>query len=96
MLTLSLTFTLAQPRIRSMDDDGATTKPTLETVVEMLKSLQLDVSAIKEEQSRQAKQLDKMAQFVHGFAADLYELRLEFREFREAVTSALPQLASHK
>lgn len=79
-----------------MDDNGVATQSTLETIVEMLKSLQLDVAAIKEEQSRQAKQLDKMAQFVHGFAADLYELRLEFREFREAVTSALPQLTSQK
>ncbi|HLG13255.1 MAG TPA: hypothetical protein VJH03_01860 [Blastocatellia bacterium] len=86
-----------------MDDNRAKTQPTLETIVEMLKSLQLDVAemkldiaAVKEEQHRQAKQLDKMAQYVHGFGSDLYELRLEFREFREAVTNALPQLASHK
>lgn len=102
------------------------TQPTLETIVDMLKAMQLqmgniqtqvgniqtqvgdltervgriegdvteikaDVSAIKDdltiikaEQFRQAQQIDKMAREMHGFASDLYDLRLEFRESRKA------------
>ena len=86
--------------METVDENEAKTKPTLDTVVEMLKSLQVEVAAIKVEQNRQARQLDNMAQDLHRsasdmhrFASELYELRLEFHDFREAVTNALPQIA---
>jgi hypothetical protein len=37
-----------------------------------------------------------MAMQLYGFASELYELRLEFRDFRETVTNALRQLATQK
>ncbi len=79
-------------RMRAMDDEEATTKPTLETVVEMLKTLQLDVAEIKAEQNREARQIDAMAKDMYRFAGDLYELRLDFREFRETVLGSSPQI----
>lgn len=75
-----------------MDDKEATTKPTLETIIEMLKTLQLDVAQIKAEQSRQARQLDAIAKDMYKFASDLYELRLDFREFRETLLGSQPQI----
>ena len=78
--------------------DESKTQPTLETIVEMLKALQVqvgdiqtrvvkiedDVAVIKAEQDRQARQLDVMARDLHKFAPELYDLRLEFREGRAA------------
>ena len=75
--------------MQAMADEGPTAQPMLETMMEMLRHLQSDVSAIKLEQTRQARQLDSMAKDLHTFAADVYELRLEFREFKESMTSGI-------
>ena len=78
--------------------DESKTQPTLETIVEMLKALQVrvgdiqtrvvkiedNVAVIKAEQDRQARQLDVMTRDLHKFASELYDLQLEFREWRAA------------
>ncbi|HKP10748.1 MAG TPA: hypothetical protein VJZ91_01510 [Blastocatellia bacterium] len=42
------------------------------------------MSTVKEEQTRQARQLDVMARDMHGFASDLYDLRIGFNQWRAA------------
>ena len=94
--------------MQAVADEGPTTQAMLETMMQMLRhlqsdvstiktrldSVQSDVSAIKLEQTRQARQLDSMAKDLHTFAADLYELRLEFGEFKESMTSGISQSPS--
>ena len=83
--------------------DDATTKPTIETVLERIAELhdtvldfrqsadtrlttieadvgelKADVAVIKDEQKRQALQLDKLTKHMHEIGTDLYDLRHEY------------------
>lgn len=77
--------------------EDATTKPTIETLMEKvaeLRDLVLDfrrntetrLTAIEEEQKRQANQMDRLMKHMYEMGTDLYDLRHEFHKLNPTPT----------
>lgn len=84
--------------------EDATTKPTIETLLERIAELrdvvldfrqnienrlvtiEADIATIKDEQKRQALQMDRLTKHMHEIGVDVYDLRHEFHKLNPTPT----------
>jgi len=73
-----------KPTIETVLERIAELRDTLldfrQTVENRLVTIEADVGMIKEEQKRQALQMDRLTKHMHEIGTDLYDLRHEFHK----------------
>ena len=79
-----------KPTIETVLERIAELRDTLldfrQTAENRLVTIEADVATIKEEQKRQALQMDRLTKHMHEMGADLYDLRHEFHKSNQGTS----------